>query len=153
MSSVAKSKSDTVSLWSQVFGALTSAEMFKPSQGRVVRQATFFTFLVVAIACAWVASDSFVAWAFQDDALMYRWGIFGALGAIGAWISYRSINIPVFSDFLIGVEAEMRKVTWGTKKEVYSGTVVVIIVILLLAGSMFAYDILWTTIFRALRVR
>lgn len=152
MSSVAKSKNESINLFSQVMGALTSAKMLKPSQGRVVRQATFFTFLAIGLTIAWYAADTIVA-GFENDVPMIFWGLFGAFGAVTAWISYRSVNIPVFSDFLIGVEAEMRKVTWATKKEVYNGTVVVICVIVLLAGSMYCFDIVWTLLFKAIGVR
>ena len=60
--------------------------------------------------------------------------------AVGWWASFRCINIPRFADFLIAVEAEMNKVSWPSRAELWRASIVVIIVIFFLAGLLFAYD-------------
>ena len=52
------------------------------------------------------------------------------------------INYPKFADFLISVEAEMNKVSWPGRSELWRASVVVIVVIFFLAGLLYAYDIL-----------
>jgi preprotein translocase subunit SecE len=61
--------------------------------------------------------------------------------AFGAWASFRIVNIPRFADFLISVEAEMNKVSWPSRAELYRASLVVIVVIFLLTAVLFAYDL------------
>jgi len=60
----------------------------------------------------------------------------------GLWICFRIVNLPRFADFLISVEAEMNKVSWPGRSELYRASLVVIVVIFLLAAILFGYDIL-----------
>lgn len=147
MNSIAKSKEvPSDGLWPQVMSALSSVSMIKPSQGRVVRQVTFFGIAILFALLAWVIAS------FLPTTSMH-YGVFGVLGVLGVWLSYRAINIPVFTDFLIGVEAEMRKVTWPTNNELYRGSVVVLFVVVSLSVLMFCFDVIWTAIFSWMRVR
>ena len=50
------------------------------------------------------------------------------------WVSYRLVNFPSFADFLIAVEAEMNKVSWPTRVELFRSSIVVLIM-------MFAFSI------------
>ncbi len=61
--------------------------------------------------------------------------------ALGAWIAFRIVNIPSFADFLISVEAEMNKVSWPSRGELYRASLVVIVVIFLLTAILFTYDL------------
>ena len=45
------------------------------------------------------------------------------------WVSYRLVNVPGFADFLIAVEAEMNKVSWPTRTELFRSSIVVLIMI------------------------
>jgi preprotein translocase subunit SecE len=63
-----------------------------------------------------------------------------AVGLLGAWAAFRVVNIPSFADFLISVEAEMNKVSWPSRGELYRASLVVIVVIFLLTAILFAYD-------------
>ena len=60
---------------------------------------------------------------------------------IGIWVAFRLINYPVFGDFLIAVEAEMNKVSWPSKTELYRATIVVLVVMFVMAGSIFLFDV------------
>ena len=48
--------------------------------------------------------------------------------------------MPRFADFLISVEAEMNKVSWPSRGELYRASLVVIVVIFLLVAILFGYD-------------
>jgi len=62
--------------------------------------------------------------------------------AVGWWASFRIVNLPKFADFLISVEAEMNKVSWPGRGELWRASIVVIIVIFFLAALLFTYDII-----------
>ncbi len=62
-----------------------------------------------------------------------RFLIPGLLLALGVWASYRVVNVPAFADFLIAVEAEMNKVSWPTRAELFRASMVVLIEIFALA--------------------
>ena len=114
---------------------------YKRSQGRIARNATLAALLVAVGSAAWIMSDNFIG-----DSEWKQYGIPLAFFAAGGWASYRIINIPKFADFLISVEAEMNKVSWPTRAELWRASVVVIVVIFFLAALLFAYDLLLKTI-------
>jgi len=151
MSSVAKPKDGTETLLGQVMAALTSVTVFKPNQGRVVRQVTFFGLWFLYGLTGWLIAGFLLNWSRGGDAAWY--GSAMVVIALGFWLSFRTVNIPAFTDFLIGVEAEMRKVTWPTRKELVAGATVVLFVVTSLAGLMFGFDFLWTAIFTLMGVR
>ena len=69
---------------------------------------------------------------------------------VGAWISFRTINYPTFADFLVSVEAEMVKVSWPTKPELFANTKVVLVFMVLFTVLIFAYDVIFSLIFKAI---
>ena len=50
------------------------------------------------------------------------------------------LNGPKLATLLIDTEQEMRKVSWPSKTEVKSATIVVIIVTFVMAGALFGFD-------------
>ena len=66
----------------------------------------------------------------------------------GLWVSYRVVNVPAFADFLIAVEAEMNKVSWPTRSELFRASMVVLIVIFSLAIILALFDFSWGLLFR-----
>jgi preprotein translocase subunit SecE len=68
------------------------------------------------------------------------------------WLGYRLVNWPRFADFLIAVEAEMSKVSWPTKTELYRASTVVIFTMAFLALLLFCYDAIWQFLFDLLGV-
>ena len=122
---------------------LFHAGLYKPTQGKIVRQATF------------VALVGFWAWACYElrNVLLTEWPSMQyalpiALLIAGGWICYRAVNYPRFADFLIAVQAEMNKVSWPSQQELVRSSIVVIFVIFLLATMMFGFDVLWMSLFR-----
>ena len=151
MSTMAKPKDGDISIMSQIGAALSSAGIVKPNQGRAVRQATFFGFWLLFSLAGWLFADYVLSFFTIADSA--RYGSVMLMIGVAFWLAYRSVNIPIFADFLIGVEAEMRKVTWPTRKELVAGATVVLFVVVSLSVLMFGFDFLWTAIFTWLGVR
>jgi len=74
------------------------------------------------------------------------------LGVLGVWAAYRLVNLPVFADFLIAVEAEMNKVSWPTRHELFRASIVVLVAIFSLAVVLTVFDIVWSSLFQRLGV-
>jgi preprotein translocase subunit SecE len=151
MSSVAKPKDGDESVMTQITSAILSTSVFKPNQGRVVRQVTFFALWLLYGLALWLLATYMLDWFRGGDTASYMSAF--AVGGLAFWLGFRSVNIPSFTDFLIGVEAEMRKVTWPTRKELIAGATVVLFVVVSLAVMMFGFDFIWTAIFTWLGVR
>jgi preprotein translocase subunit SecE len=123
--------------------------IYKRTQGRITRQVTWAAMAVV-LALGLYRLDQTVLIGLKGPAL--RYGIGGVLLIAGLWIAYRIVNLPMFADFLIAVEAEMNKVSWPTRGELFRGAVVVLIVIGILAMTLFGFDIAWGWFFKLIRV-
>jgi preprotein translocase subunit SecE len=124
---------------------LLQTSVYKPNQGRIVRQLTALTiWIVVALGC-W-SLYSTLRGALESGSYMIP-GIPAVLLIAGAWFGYRVVNWPRFADFLIAVEAEMNKVTWPGKDELIRAAIVVIFTIFFLAIALFLFDIIWQQVF------
>ena len=67
----------------------------------------------------------------------------GLLVLLGWWVCYRVVNVPSFADFLIAVEAEMNKVSWPSRAELFRASLVVLVVIITMVVLLYGIDILW----------
>jgi preprotein translocase SecE subunit len=65
------------------------------------------------------------------------------IAALGLWLAWRLVNMPVFADFLIATEAELNKVSWTTRRRLMQDTVVVLITVALLAVFILITDTVW----------
>jgi len=131
------SKENTASstaLWSELF----QVSLYKPTQGKLTRQITGFTLAIIVCIGAWRMYSLHLV---QEP---WRFPVSLALALVGSWIAYRVVNWPQFADFLIGVEAEMNKVSWPGWTELKRSAIVVIILIFGLTGVLYFFDILWT---------
>jgi preprotein translocase subunit SecE len=146
---IAGSKANTGGSESSLTSELFHASTYKPTQGRIVRQLTVLAIgLIVALGC-WSLYTT-LSNSDQSLSLAIVVGVPAVLLVVGLWISYRLINWPRFADFLIAVEAEMKKVTWPSREEVKRASVVVIVTIAILAVSLFLFDVVWHGFFNAL---
>lgn len=121
---------------------LFRAKLYKRNQGRISRQTTFAVLALVLLVGLWRLHEVLLgsaAW------LMY--GLPAVLLLIGIWAFFRLVNVAVFADFLIAVEAEMNKVSWPTRAELIRGSAVVLIVIVGLAAVLFFFDFFWKWFF------
>lgn len=55
-------------------------------------------------------------------------------------------------DFLVATEAEMKKVNWSTRREIFGSTIVVILLAAGIAGFCKIFDLLFYWIFSSIRV-
>jgi preprotein translocase SecE subunit len=62
------------------------------------------------------------------------------------WVAFRLVNVPVFADFLIATEAEMNKVSWTTRKNLVTDTIVVLVTVVLLTTFLFVVDQVWAVV-------
>ena len=147
MSSVAKQKQVSQgSFWSELF----RLGLYKPNQGRIVRQVTFVAIVVLMCLAAFeIGKVSFL----RDLFVGSKYLIPFLVGIVGLWLGYRVVNYTRFADFLIAVEAEMNKVSWPGKTELWSASCVVIFVIFAMALALFAFDVIWTKIFEVIGIR
>jgi len=129
------------------FGNLFQTGLYKRNQGRIARQVTFAVIWLIISLGAWRLRESYG----QGDMTMSLVAPF-LLVAVGFWLAYRIVNLPSFADFLIGVEAEMTKVSWPTRTELIRGSMVVLFTIFFMAGLLFGYDAAWNWFFKFLGV-
>jgi preprotein translocase subunit SecE len=125
---------------------LVSFGLYKRSQGRVARQATFAALAVIIALGGWSLSDYW-----SDKTNLWHYGVPIVLTLIGIWASFRIVQMPAFADFLISVEGEMNKVSWPSRQELFRASVVVILVIFFLAALLFGYDVLLSELMRGIR--
>ncbi len=121
-----------------VFHELLSSGIYKRTQGRIARQATFAALAITFALGCWQLSEHW-----KEESPVMRFAIPGCMLLVGLWFSYRVVNLPRFADFLIAVEAEMNKVSWPSRQELFRSSMVVLITIFLLATVLFLYDLLW----------
>jgi preprotein translocase subunit SecE len=140
------------------FQELMHVGIYKRSQGRITRQVTFFALAIAVALGAWRLSAALtgtwenvldwlhlsgLAWLFTG----FDYWFPALLGAAGLWISYRMVNLPSFADFLIAVEAEMNKVSWPSRSELFRASLVVLFTIFALAGTLWLFDMIWRIFF------
>ena len=131
-----------------IFQELIHVGLYKRSQGRITRQVTFAA-LMVTIGLGLLR----LSLTLTGKGTQYQLGLPLVLLALGAWMSYRVVNIPAFADFLIAVEAEMNKVSWPSRSELFRATIVVLIVIFAVGLYLAASDMFWQIILQTLGVR
>ena len=129
------------------FYELVRFGVYKRSQGRITRQVTFAS-LAVVFALGLMRLSSMMT----GKGMVYQLAVPGALLAVILWASYRLVNVPGVADFLIAVEAEMNKVSWPTRTELFRASIVVLIMIFSLAIILAAYDLFWRVFLTTLHI-
>lgn len=129
---------------------------YKQDQGRLARMATFWTLVAMAFyGCSSLRAElpGYFPQLGQplladlpeipilgvrlDAAFLIAFVLFVA----GTWLIYRWLETPKNADLLIETEAELRKVTWPTMKEVVNSSIVVIVSVLFLMAFLAGADI------------
>jgi preprotein translocase subunit SecE len=141
---VAREKNITAS---PLFSELFHLGLYKPSQGRLVRRVTWAALAIAVALGAWRLSYYLMPYG-----QVWQYAVPTLLLAVGVWVAFRAVNLPRFADFLIAVEAELNKVSWPSRGELFRSTVVVLITIVILTVVLFAYDLFWGGLLRALNV-
>ncbi|MEM9883567.1 MAG: preprotein translocase subunit SecE [Planctomycetota bacterium] len=113
----------------------------KPGQGYWTRTLSAIgAGMLVLAGAAWLyaISPGFLP---EANEIYYRAGIAAAVILGFGLLIYWLLNKPNIVDFMIAVEAEMKKVNWPTKKEIVGSTWVVICGTFLIAALLFVIDI------------
>jgi preprotein translocase subunit SecE len=128
---------------SGIWVSLLSPAIYKRTQGKRVRQTTAGILIVwIAYGCYTLANGPMM-----DASREVRLVVPAVIGVVLSWLAYRMVNIPQFADFLIAVEAEMKKVTWPTLQRCFRAGAVVIVTMFFMAAMLFLYDQLWIKFF------
>ena len=127
---------------------LFSWRIHKRTQGRIVRQVTFYAIAGVVAVGAYTMSQGWL----MDQSQGVRIGLPVVLTVIGAWLAFRLVNYLPFAEFLISVEAEMERVSWAGKDELYRATLVVIGMMAMMGVVLYAYDLIWVQVLGLLDV-
>jgi preprotein translocase subunit SecE len=114
--------------------------LYKRSQGRIARQATFGSLAVIFALGAWCLNDHYST---GNHSLAFQFGLPLAVLTFGLWLSFRIVQLPSFADFLISVEAEMNKVSWPQRSELFRSSIVVMLMIFMLAFVLLLFDLMW----------
>jgi preprotein translocase SecE subunit len=151
------------------------ATSFKPNQGVRVRRGTVIAVVVLVICGIYtlmshgvlrtgtfkvevpgsnVVADAIDPWIvyvpFAETKLIFLYRITLTLPlvlfVVACWFAWRLVNWPTFADFLIATEAEMNKVSWTTRKRLYTDTVVVLVTVVLMTVFLFVVDVVWIKI-------
>ena len=130
------------------WGNLLATGLYKRNQGRLTRQLTAAGISLVIFFGAWTLSQGPLS--SYDPPV--RVGVPLVLSTLGLWLAFRVVNLPQFADFLISVEAEMDKVTWSSRQELFRATTVVIVTMVLLGAILLFYDFVWVWFFTVVRI-
>ena len=126
---------------------LFRADLYKPMQGRQARIYTAAALGLVVALGNWKSND-----ALNDYALATRYGVPAAVGLVLGWVIFRLVQYPPFVEFLIATEAEMNKVSWTSREDLYRATTVVLVTVTLMAVFLFGVDWLWSNLLQILGV-
>lgn len=116
--------------------------IYKPGQGYWTRvlSAVGAGTLVLAGA-AWLYAKIVPRFTSGEHQLYYQAGTAVAVIVGFGLLIYWMLNKPRVVDFMIAVEAEMKKVNWPTKKEIVGSTWVVICGTLFIAALLFLINV------------
>ncbi len=136
---------------SAFFEEFRRVSIYKRSQGRIVRQVTFAALALALLIGLWRLVLTMRGYG-EACPPWLCYGLPGVLAVFGLWAAYRSVNLPAFADFLIAVEAEMNKVSWPSRGELFRWSVVVILVIFSIGLLLAAFDVFWVWFFKLIGV-
>jgi preprotein translocase subunit SecE len=126
---------------------LIRIEVYKPMQGRQARLWTGVGLGAMVAIGLWRLTDSLI-----DYKPPTRFGVPALLAAVLGWFLYRVLQYPPFVEFLIATEAEMNKVSWTSRAELYRATIVVLVTVLIMAVYLFGVDWLWSFLLQRIGV-
>jgi preprotein translocase subunit SecE len=124
-----------------------ATSLYKPMQGWYARLYTALGLGVISAAGVWRVYESSI-----DYTPLWRLGIPGIIALGLGWLTFRIVHFPPFAEFLIATEAEMNKVSWTSKDDLYRATTVVLTTVFLMAVFLFVVDWLWLFILRNIGV-
>src|SRR5258708_10349252 len=82
----------------------------------------------------------------------WRLGLPARVAPVLLGFFYRPVQLPPFVEFLIATEAEMNKVSWTSRADLYRATTVVLVTVAIVAVFLFGVDWLWANLLQLLGV-
>jgi preprotein translocase subunit SecE len=145
----AKSKSGGASkgLFVLFFLNFLRSDLYKPVQGWYARVYTAVGLGVIAAAGVWRIHEASL-----EYSLAWRLGLPMVFAVILSWAVFRIIEFPPFAEFLIATEAEMNKVSWTSKDDLFRATTVVLSTVVVMAVFLYLVDYVWTFVLRMIGV-
>ncbi len=132
-----------------VFHELMSLDIYKRGQGQRLR---WLTTAGIGLLLSWCCLSLY--WELEVSRpdgwsrAQWVWVTYCvplAIFCAGMWIAFRIVwGWPRFSEFLIATEAEMNKVSWAKKDQIWQATIVVLVVVLLMAAYFYLVDLAWS---------
>jgi preprotein translocase subunit SecE len=135
------------SRFAQFLVNLGRVNLYKPLQGWYARLYTAIGLGVIVVLGGWRLYESV-----RDASPAARFGIPAVVTAVLGWIVFRLVHYPPFVEFLIATEAEMNKVSWTSRDDLYRATSVVLTTVLLMAVFLFVVDWAWSNMLQILGV-
>jgi preprotein translocase subunit SecE len=126
---------------------LARADLYKPMQGWYARLYTALGLGLIVATGAWRVYESSI-----EYSTAWHIGLPALFAAVLGWLIYRLIHFPPFAEFLIATEAEMNKVSWTNKEDLFRATTVVLTTVVMMTVFLFLVDTLWTFVLRMIGV-
>jgi preprotein translocase subunit SecE len=131
----------------QFLANLFSTELHKPRQGWYARLYTAVGLGVVVALGVWRLYETLI-----ESSVGVRFGVPAAVGLALGWAIFRLVQYPPFVEFLIATEAEMNKVSWTSRDDLYRATTVVLVTVTLVSVFLFGVDWVWSNLLQLLGV-
>jgi preprotein translocase subunit SecE len=138
---------DTKRRFMQFFANLLDTQLYKPRQGWYARLYTALGLGVILVLGLWRLHETLMT-----ASLGTRYGVPALVGAVLAWVVFRLVQYPPFVEFLIATEAEMNKVSWTSRDDLYRATSVVLATVVLMSVFLFGVDWLWSNLLQLIGV-
>lgn len=132
---------------------------YKPSQGKRLRRWTMIGILAIGGTGVWTIRPDTGHLPFEDWRLSIPFTgtsltilpsialtVPVLVAVLTLWVAWRAVNMPVFADFLVATDAEMKKVSWSSRKRLFQDTIVVLATLFLLTVFLFSVDWFWGTV-------
>ena len=126
---------------------LARADLYKPKQGWNAR---LYTGLGLGVGIALGIWRLFEA--MNDATTGARYSVPAVVALALGWFVFRLLHYPPFVEFLIATEAEMNKVSWTSKEDLYRATTVVLVTVTLVALFLFGVDWIWANLLQLIGV-
>lgn len=120
--------------------------IYKKGQGYWTRMGTVLGAAILITVTAVFAYQQATVYFTQDKTIPAA--ITGGVVVLGAIIAFWLMNKPANVDFLIATDAEMKKVNWTSRRELFGSTKIVIIFMFLIALLLFAIDVITGLVFQ-----
>ena len=127
--------------------------VYKKGQGYWTRMGTAIGAGLLGVLITWQIRVQVPAF-FADTQRGRTVGLIAAtvFALVYAFFAWRLMNKPTNVDFLIATDSEMKKVNWTSRRELIGSTKVVILFMFGISIILFVLDLLFNSLFYAIRV-